>query len=251
MSKRIIPVYGLALLITFALMAIGGQFVVDAATPTPSSTPTATATATTFPQLRDSTLLHDTSLLRLNSSCLPPCWRGITPGQTLWSDALKKLESDTTLEDVTVQNDDTSQAQVAEFQQKEGTSCCQIFSEAGNTVNVIFLRVTPKMTIGQLITAQGEPMYVVGSPYSDDQAVLNLIYPDKSLVVYVFVAGTSGRLSASSEIVGVLYMTPTDMDLLIRTSSLYDWKGYRSYQAYSTGNYDVTPSVTLTPTTRP
>ena len=69
---------------------------------------------------------------------------------------------------------------------------------------------------------------------------MNLIYPEKSLVVYAFVAGTTGDLLASSEMVGVLYMTPADMDLLIKTSTLQAWNGYQAYQTYA----DSTPEVT-------
>lgn len=200
------------------------------------------------PPLRDAKLLQDTSLTTSDPACSSPCWRGITPGKTPWSEALTKLQDDTTLESVNVQNDDKSKAMVAEFQQKGGSSCCQMFSEDGETVNVLFLRVAPTVTLGQLIQAQGEPTYLVGSPYSDDQAVMNLIYPEKSLVVYAFVPGTTGSLSESSEIVGVLYMTPPDMDLLIKTSSLHAWDGYKAYQAYDTSEFEVTPSITLTPT---
>ena len=200
------------------------------------------------PPLRDDKLLQDTSLLTNDPDCSAPCWRGITPGKTPWSEALTKLQDDKTLENVTTQSDDKSKAIVAEFQQKGGTSCCQMFSEDGEKVNVLFLRVAPTVKLGQLITAQGLPTYLVGSPYSDDQAVMNLIYPEKSLVVYAFVAGTSGSLSESSEIVGVLYMTPADMDLLIKTSSLHSWDGYKAYQTYDSSAFEVTPSVTLTPT---
>ncbi|HVU11751.1 MAG TPA: hypothetical protein VHD90_10745 [Phototrophicaceae bacterium] len=201
------------------------------------------------PPLRDDTLLQDTSLLSdSDPSCALPCWRGITPGKTSWNDALTKLQADTTIENVNVQSDDQSSAKVADFQQKGGTSCCQMITEDGNNVTVIFLRVAPKMSLGQLIEAQGEPKYVIGSPYTDTEAVMNLIYPDKSLVIYAFVAGTTGTLSASSEIVGVLYMQPSDMDLLLKTSNLDAWAGYKSYEIYSTATYQVTPSITLTPT---
>jgi hypothetical protein len=200
------------------------------------------------PPLRDDTLLQDTSLLSTDSDCSAPCWRGITPGETTWGDALTILEDDTTLENVNVQEDDQSSAKAADFQQKGGSSCCQIISNDGEVVGVIFLRVAPTTTLGKLIAAQGEPTYLVGSQYTDDQAVMNLIFPEKSLVAYAFVAGTSGSLSASSEIVGVLYLQPSDMDLLIKTSSLHVWDGYKSYEAYDTSEFDVTPSVTLTPT---
>jgi len=201
------------------------------------------------PPLRDDSLLQDTGLITQDTSCSAPCWRGITPGQSKWSDALTILEDDKTLENVTPQNDTESKSSVAQFQQKGGTTCCQMYTDDGENVSVIFLRVAPKMTLSQVLVAQGEPTYVVGSEYSDDQAVMNLIYPEKSLVVYAFVAGkTTGALSATSEIVGVLYMRPTDMDLLVKTSSLHAWQGYKSYSAYDTSTYEVTPSITLTPT---
>ncbi len=199
------------------------------------------------PNLRDDSLLQDSSLVS-NQPCSAPCWHNITPGQTSWSDALTTIEDDTNYENVNVQEDDQSTAKVAEWQQKGGSTCCQMYTQDGDTVSVLFLRIAPNLNIGEVISAQGEPTYLIGSPFSDDQAVMNLIYPEKSLVVYAFVAGTSGELTASSEVVGVLYMTPSDMDLLIKTSSLQAWEGYQSYQAYDTSAFEVTPEVTLTPT---
>jgi hypothetical protein len=199
------------------------------------------------PLLRDEKLLQDTSLMT-NEPCAAPCWHGITPGETLWRNALTALEDDTNYENVEVQEDDQSDAKVVQWQQKGGTGCCQMFTQDGETVSLIFLRTAPNVSLGELIEAQGEPTYIVGTPFSDDQAIVNLIYPEKSLVVYAFVPGTEGSLSESSELVGVLYMTPADMDLLIKTSNLHDWDGYQSYQAYEQSEFEVTPSVTLTPT---
>ena len=200
------------------------------------------------PPLRDDTLLQDTSLITNDSDCAPPCWRGITPGITTWGDALTILEDDPTLENVTVQEDDESPAKVAEFQQQGGSPCCQMFTEDGEFVNVIFLRVAPTSTVGELIEIHGDPTYIIGSQYSDDQAVMNLIYPEQAMVIYAFVPGTEGSITEDSEIVGILYMTPEDMDLLIQTNDLHAWEGYQSYTDYQSGEFEVTPSVTLTPT---
>ncbi len=200
------------------------------------------------PPLRDDSLLQDTSLVTTDTECSAPCWRGITPGETAWTDALTMLGDDTTVENVNVQTDDQSSAKVADFQQKGGSSCCEMITEDGTKVTVLFLRVAPKVTVGQVIEAHGEPIYAVGSPYTDDEAVMNLIYPDLSTIVYAFVPGTSGALTADSEVVGILYMSPDDMDLLIKTSSLHAWDGYQSYDQYDSSGYAVTPSMTLTPT---
>jgi hypothetical protein len=189
-----------------------------------------------------------TSEATLNTLIGTSCWRGIVPGVTAWSDALTMLEDDATLENVKTQESEDSPAKAAEFQPKGGTTCCQVFTQDGETVSVVFLRVAPEVSLGELIEAQGEPSYLVGSQYSEDQAVMNLIFPEKSLVIYAFVPGTTGALSEDSEIVGVLYLTPSDMDLLIKTSSLHTWDGYQSYTDYDTIEFEVTPEITLTPT---
>lgn len=200
------------------------------------------------PNLRDDAMLRDDSLIT-NTPCTAPCWNGITPGETLWSDALTKLEDDPALDDPTTRNDDQSSAIVAEFQRTGGSSCCQMVTLDGEKVNLVFLRFAPNMTVGQVIDAHGEPAYLVGSPFSDDQAIINLIYPDLSTVIYVFVAGaTNGVLSADSEVIGALYTTPADMDTLLKTSNLNVWEGYNTYAYYDQGPFEVTPSETLTPT---
>lgn len=208
-----------------------------------------TAACSAPPELRDDTLLHDDSLIT-NQPCAAPCWNNITPGETRWNDALTTLEDDTSIENVQTQQDDDSSAVVAEFQGVGGSACCQMFSETGDVVSLIFLRLAPDVTVGELIEAQGEPAYVIGSEYSEEQAIINLLYPDLQTVVYAFTAGVNADLTEDSEIVGVLYMQPHDMELLIQTSNLHAWDGFGPYQTYAVTNeeYEVTPEITLTPT---
>ena len=200
------------------------------------------------PELRDNSLLQDQSLLT-GEPCEAPCWRGIVPGETSWRDALAILEDEPDLDAPQIQDDEASGAIVAEFQQAGGAPCCQMFSETGEKVDILFMRLAPTTTLGELIDRWGEPSYLVGSPFSENQAIMNLIYPEIPLVVYAFVEGeTTGRLSASSELVGVLYLKQSDMDLLLQTSNLNVWAGMDSFQVYASSTYALTPSVTLTPT---
>jgi hypothetical protein len=67
-------------------------------------------------------------------------------------------------------------------------------------------------------------------------------------VVYAFVPGTDGSITEDSEIVGILYLKPGDMEVLLQTSELQAWEGYMSFQAYEESELEITPSVTLTPT---
>ncbi|MBE2266905.1 MAG: hypothetical protein IAE80_01650 [Anaerolinea sp.] len=200
------------------------------------------------PELRDPNLLADTGIVS-GEPCDAPCWRGITPGETSWSDALTIIEDDTTLENLQTQEDENSNAARADWNQQGGAACCEMYTFEGELVDVLFLRLAPTQTLGDVIERHGEPAYVKGSPYSDTQAVMNIVYPDKNFVVYVFVAGPEASVSASSEIVGVLYMKPDDMRVLVETTEMHAWEGYAAYAEYSEDNpsFEVTPVYTLTP----
>ncbi|MFO0882571.1 MAG: hypothetical protein U0894_00005, partial [Pirellulales bacterium] len=134
--------------------------------------------------------------------------------------------------------------------------CCAIVSNSGDAVddadvvNYIQVRLSPDITLGQLIEAHGEPTYVVnGEEVSDDQAYVVLLYPDIPIIAYAFVAGAAnGVLSSSSEIIFVVYVTEESMqDEVIRNSSLQAWDGYQTYSYYAESEsnpYEVTPQPT-------
>ncbi len=202
------------------------------------------------PELRDSTLLQDESLIDRSGDCEAPCWRGIVPGETPWRDALTLVEDDATLTNLQLEQVPDSAAIVAAFQGAGSEQpCCQLLTREGNTVDVIFLRIAPNISVRDVIEAWGEPQYALGSPFSDGQAIMNLIYSDVPMVVVAFVAGTEGSIVPSSEVIGAWYMTASDMELLVGTTALHFWEGYDAFSAYDAeeGTYDTTPSITLTP----
>ncbi len=206
------------------------------------------------PELRDQKLINDRSLVT-GEPCEAPCWRNITPGVTAWSDALTLLEDDATIEDPTVQTAEDSSAVAASFKEPGGVDASgQIFSEDGDKVGLIFLRLAPDVTLDQVLARYGEPTYVIGTPFSDEppQAIVNLVYPDQQMIVYVFVPGQQGALDGLNEIVGVLYMQPTDMTLLIQSSNLHTWEGLSSFSTYGPDSpFEVTPEATAEATAAP
>lgn len=203
------------------------------------------------PVLRNDKMLNDTSLIT-NEPCAAPCWNGITPGETLWSEALTIVEDDTRLSDPQVQNAQDGPAVGAQWGKVDGDACCQMVSENGETVSFISLSFAPDMMVSEVLAAQGDPTYALGTTVTDDQAIIYLFYPEKSLIVVAFVAGADAELTASSEIIGGLYATPEQMDLTIKTSKLHNWNGYAPYSEYRSdapdAEFEVTPEVTLTPT---
>jgi hypothetical protein len=199
--------------------------------------------------LRDNTFLQDTSLIT-GDPCEAPCFRGIIPGETSWQDALTIIEDDSDFQDPqTEENAELGIIQAA-WQQGDNQVCCQMQTNDGERVSLIFLRTAPTMLLGEVIEVHGEPTYLIGTETSaPDQAVVSLVYPEQLMVIYVFVAGpTEGELIDASEIIGTLYLAPSEMDLLLQTTNLHGWEGYQTFATIAESEYVVTPSVTLTPT---
>lgn len=198
------------------------------------------------PELRNDKLLQDTSFID-SDPCGPPCWRNIIPGETDWQDALTIIEDDPTLSDPDVRTSDDSTVEGALWGQDGGDDCCQMYTEDGAVVDVLILQTTPDSTLGEVIDEYGDPTYVLGEEFSDDQGVFSLFYPELQMVVYVFAEGNDVSLSEASETIGFGYFSPSRMELLALTNDLHIWEGYNTMSHYMDGDFEVTPSVTLTP----
>jgi protein-disulfide isomerase len=202
-----------------------------------SDDPAAMVTLTN--QVRDPNLLDDTTLAD-EDACAPPCWRDITPGETPFEDALAMLEED---EGITViDSQQQGASQIAVFGDAESEdACCNMVSEDGETVSFIQVRSAPLLTLSEVLEVQGEPEYIDGAPFTRDQTVLNLYYPEKSLVVFVFTPGEDAPLTEDSEIVGGVYLAPDIMDQVLASSSLHAWEGLLSLNEYNEGEFELTP----------
>ncbi len=200
--------------------------------------------------LRDDNLLRDDSLLT-GEPCAAPCFRGITPGETSWADALTIIEDDPEFENIQTQGPEEGGTviQVSWQQGPDSPDCCRMVTEDSETVALIFLQTAPLHSLADLIEAHGDPDWLTGQDFPDEQAVMSLVYPDASMIVYAFVEGAEdGVLDAGSELVGTLYLAAESMELLLQTTELHKWEGYGSYRSYMEGELEITPSVTLTPT---
>lgn len=198
------------------------------------------------PQLRNDQYLKDTSLLS-DEPCAAPCWRGITPGETRWRDALTLIEDDRQLASVeTNQPDPNLPAILADFNDAEGgVRCCRMFSNDGEIVSSVLTLLAPQMTLGEVLEKYGDPQYYVGEGVTDDQALVSVLYPEIPLIVYVFSQGTAnGDLSATSEIIGAIYLTADDMSIIMSQNNLYAWSGYGKLSDLLDGAFDSTPVPT-------
>jgi hypothetical protein len=204
------------------------------------------------PALLNDKLLHDTSLIT-GEPCSAPCWRGITPGKTGWREALTILENQSDLILDPVQDAPDSDAIGVQWKEADGELCCLMISEDGETITAISLQLAPDITVGEVFEVHDEPSYALGGEITEDQAIVNLIYPDRPMIVVAFVAGKTGELMESSEVIAVSYLNPTDMQLVIQTSNLHAWEGYQPFSVYTADaeeDFEVTPSITLTSQSR-
>jgi len=194
------------------------------------------------PELRNDNYLDDDSFLEIDGDCTTPCWRGIIPGETSWQDARTIIEDDDDLDDFQTQSDDETDRVGAAWAQADGDLCCQMFSsEDGETVDFLILQTAPDEELGDVLEVHGEPDYLIGETLADDQGIFSLFYTEIPMLIYAFVAGESGELSETSEVIGFSYMTADLMQELIDTSELHAWEGYASYQDYMDSEFEITP----------
>ncbi len=198
------------------------------------------------PTLRSELFLDDRSLVTFDP-CGAPCWEDIIPGRSSWEASLEWVRSDERFANVEV-NEQNEFVEVV--WQKAGSEqfCCRLVGNAEqDTVEFLFLALSPQTVVAEVLEEYGDPTYVVAQPFTDAEVVVQLLYPDIPMVIWVLVGDAQSSLLANSEVVALLYMTMEQMDLIIQTNELQGWEGYQPFTAYQEAPPVVTPAITLTP----
>ncbi|MDQ7027631.1 MAG: hypothetical protein Q9P01_22050 [Anaerolineae bacterium] len=177
-------------------------------------------------ELRNDAYFQDTSLVD-GEPCFAPCWRNLTPGETTWDEAEATLP---TFEDVSnikrVRNRDTGE-EIYNFHYGEGPQCCRIYTRDGSTLASLLLLVAPEMSLDAVIEQYGEPQYIQATDITDDQSFVTLVYVDVPMLLYIFAGGvTDGEISADSEVIGTVYMAPSEMTALLNETAMFTWNSY-------------------------
>lgn len=189
-------------------------------------------------QLRDETLLADTSVVD-GEPCLAPCWRGITPGETTFDEAIDLVNAMDDARDIQVQEQGGSQS--AQWLSPDGTSCCQMISQTGEAVDVLQVRIQPDVTLGQIIETYGDPTYIEGGRYTSTQTLFTIYYTDLPLVLFVFASGNDVALTESSEVIGLVFVSEDVMGSVVDSAMLHAWEGYESLDTYDAGEFELNP----------
>ncbi len=206
-----------------------------------------TAACAPEPTLRSDLFLNDTSVIS-GEPCAAPCWNGVTPGETTWDEATALVSTDAAFESFET-NTESGLRQAVWQKAGSGQYCCRLIAndEADAVVSYIFLALAPGIIVDNVIDAHGDPTYITVFPFTSAESVIQMIYPEKRMVVSVVVGDSTSSLLANSDVVATLYMSQEEMDLILETTELRAWAGYQSYSAYEQGTPVITPSVTLTP----
>jgi hypothetical protein len=195
----------------------------------------------TPPPLKSDKYLNDDSLISA-APCGPPCFRGITIGQTNFSDAVRMLKADPTFTDVKEQEKPAAAA----WSPKDGEMCCQLTADEKGVVNSIVLKVSPKTTVKQVVDKLGPPEYVSSVDYTPQEVALGLVYRKAGLIIWVTPGDPNSTLDEQDPVVIVLYLDQTSFDTAISMATLQGWNGYQSYQTYKAATPIQTPRVTPT-----
>ncbi len=198
------------------------------------------------PSLRSELFLDDRSLVS-GEPCGAPCWNGITPGETTWSEAVELVQNNAAFSDF---ESESAEGLMQAIWRKAGTEqyCCRLLAEEETgEVTYVFLAVSPGMIVDEVLRQHGEPTYITTFDFTDAESVVQLIYPEVPMVVSVVVGDSTASLLANSEVVAVLYMSPDEMRIILETTELQGWNGYQTYSAYQNAPPVITPMYTLTP----
>ncbi len=198
------------------------------------------------PPLKSDKYLKDNSLLQpAPSGCTEPCFHGITPGVTTFTDAVAKIKADTAFSDVQTQ-DKPPAASWSAADTKE--ACCQLSANPDTgLVNAILVKVAPKMFVKDVMDKYGDPKYVNAVDYSDSEVAVALIYPEKGVVTWINPGNKDSKVDSTSPVVMVLYIDPKDWSKVLDQATLQAWNGFLPYAQYKGATPVVTPRVTATP----
>ncbi len=204
---------------------------------------TATAMPTPIVPLKSDRYLNDNSFLS-QVPCGPPCFRGITPGQTTFADALRVIQTDPQFSTIRSQE----HPPIAAWSVAGGEPCCQLSADENTgLIYSVLIKVTPRVAIKDVISKYGSPDFVTTVDYSSQEVAIGLIFPKVGMATWVALGNAQSVLREDSPVVVVHYFDPKSFDTIYNSATYWAWNGYLPYQVYKNATPIVTPRFTITP----
>jgi hypothetical protein len=178
------------------------------------------------PQLRNDAYLNDTSFVS-GDPCEAPCWQTLVAGESAWGLAQDLITNNADYTIVTNNRDRNTGEAWIEFAYQDGPVCCRVYTATQEVLSSVYLLLNPQTTVGDVIERYGEPQYITAQAKTPDQSIVALVYSELSFVVYVFAENLSeNQINEDSQIIGVAYHAPSEMETVLQTQTLFAWIGY-------------------------
>lgn len=193
-------------------------------------------------------LLSNSSAILTSTSCDPPCWNGVTPGQ---EDPWAIYETISSLEgvdsaSVTINTD--KQARVSNISwnfQRPSPDAQGVIYFKDDRVQAISILTVDSLKLGQLVEKLGAPESYwtrLGHREFNDYLTVTLVNPSKGFAVDVLLDLKAGKnqvtVKESTPVFRVVYFDPASFDSLLetriiidspaatRTGSFHPWTGF-------------------------
>lgn len=168
-------------------------------------------------------------LVEVDLECEAPCWNGITPGVTAWEDSVEVIENETRFTGIEFSEDETG----IRWHPVDTEYYSNLITDDGKVVSQITLIDLSPYTVGEVIEVHGDPLYALGSMLDESQAIVNLFYPEKQMVVRVYVIITEeANLVEGSQIVGAFFFSEESYAGVTESAPYVEWAGFEGFEDY-------------------
>lgn len=201
---------------------------------TPMPPPTALPTPLPSPTPTKSKFYYDWKSDWLNSrTCAPPCWEGITPGQTSFQEAMEILTNMPSARSTTPTG--TGVQWEGKGQSYYGNAALE---NESSRILYLFIRFNLKQNISleEALSVFGDPLYVHPDACAHGRCEVYVIYPESGLALMTTSISTHDdtvMIDRSSEVQGIKFFIPGIDNYLKLVPSLgYEvrkWEGYGTY----------------------
>jgi len=162
------------------------------------------------------------------------CWNGLIMGETPWEEALEIIQNNAQFANIQTADDPESSTKVIGWRYllSQITDYSQAVSFEGETVDLIALIELSPFNIGDVIENLGEPTNATVSVGSEEASFAALFYPERAMIVQVYVRQSEGGFNEFSQVIGAQYLTVAQMDEILANFAPPAWEGYEAYEAY-------------------
>jgi protein-disulfide isomerase len=162
------------------------------------------------------------------------CWNGLIMGETSWEEALELIENNAQFADIQTADDpDTGSSVIGwRFLTSQISDYSQAVSFDGTTIDLVALIELSPFSISEVFDNLGEPTNATVSVGSEEASFAALFYPERGLIVQVYVRQSEGGFNEFSQVIGAQYLSAERMAEILASFVPPAWEGFEAYESY-------------------